>query len=803
MPKSRVTAPNVVGNAGRFMMDICQPCVAQRSAMFGLINFGYSQLIVYPQLLAPLVVTPHPSSLDVMVNMSDPGVVWCAAVATGQVGVLKSTAPIKQTGTITPVLDASLLTTLTIRGLFPATTYDVYCYTESFEGQAMPLPAVVATKTTAATACCKSVNFTYVQFPIPQLATPTASVGPATPPVLNMFTLNAFPTSLLYVNLTLTSLNQQASCKYNTSRQTKFIIPQAFAMPNFFTFRPVRAQRLAMTFVVSGDPGCYLLTAIPSTKEYYGSSVSVAIQSNLVPPASPTLAAAAFANDGRSMVVNLTAPSDQGQTKIASYDTVFTCSQMLSFTGATKAKCSWISPQSLQVILFVHLLVFLCLLHDFCLTLSPCHALPLLSYLQVLFLSTAQSNANIGDAINLKSKVILPVCPTGVTCTQYSKNSSVVIQAPSRPVNPTVSLNSPAVIGACDSMIIDPTGSVGSGGRTWSTVKWAVTGSDSTSVSNIQSRLDAQYSTSNAMGKLVNVPNALFVPGTYNFLLVLTNFLGVTSLGSQSIEVSYDSAIPTASIQSPAVVATTRWQALSLFCQAKVPSCPGQPPAVIPLTYIWAMFNGPTLQNTILSYSKDPRMFRLPPYSLTAGTTYTLVVTVAQTGNTTVYTTDSVQVQVASAGLSAVIAGGASRSAAVSESVVIDASASYDIDYPTPSYAPLLKYAWSCIQTSPVYGAGCGGMATRVMLGGANNGTYGPGLLNFPPGERPSLLSSTHQLPCTLSLPTHFSTPLPLISLTLPFSFRHLHWRLCVRLHCGGLEEWRGLHCRVHRDVGA
>ena len=120
-----------------------------------------------------------------------------------------------------------------------------------------------------------------------------------------------------------------------------------------------------------------------------------------------------------------------------------------------------------------------------------------------------------------------------MSCTQYSKNSSVTILAPSSPVSPTVSLNSPGAIGACDSMTIDPTGSTGSGGRAWSSVTWAVTGTDSTSVSNIQSRLDTLYSTSSAMSKLVNIPNALFVPGKYTFLLVLTNFLGVTSLRSQ------------------------------------------------------------------------------------------------------------------------------------------------------------------------------------------------------------------------------------------------------------------------------
>ena len=261
-----------------------------------------------------------------------------------------------------------------------------------------------------------------------------------------------------------------------------------------------------------------------------------------------------------------------------------------------------------------------------------------------------------------------------------------------------------------------------------------MTGTDSTSVSNIQSRLDTLDSTSNAMSKLINIPNTLFVPGTYTFLLLLTNFLGVTSLGSQTVEVSLNSAIPTAGIQSPTVVATTRWQALSLFCQAKVPSCPGQPHAVVPLTYIWAMFNGPTLQNAVVSYSKDPRMFKLPPYSLAAGTTYTLVVTVAQSGNNTAYTTDSVQVQVASSGLTAVILGGASRSAAVSEPVLLDASASYDVDYPAPAYAPLLRYSWTCMKTSPVYGTWCGGMVERVMLGGASNGTYGPGVLHFPPG---------------------------------------------------------------------
>ena len=660
------TVPYITELPGRFMLDVCQPCVQQRAAMYSILNFGTTKLIVYPTIVGALAVTPHRYTLDVSVTLSKTGTVWCTA--SSSMARPSSVAAVKQYGVSTAVTQITSAAIVTIGGLSPATKYNVYCYTENFAGDAMDLSAVLQNNQTTATICCKSVNFTMINSPIRQ---------GALIPVLNTFALNALPASAMFVNLTIVPA-RIAACAYNISTSP----PRAVALPSSFLFSSKMTQQLSASFVVQGDPGCYLVRATPSFGSgYIGGTAAIAIQSNLVAPSPPALAAAAFSNDGRIMAINLTGPGDQGRTRIASYDSTFACSALVLFPGASAASCSWISSSTL-------------------------HA--------TFGAAGAQANAKIGDTVMLKKGVLKPVCPTGVKCTVFASNSTVAIGAPLNPVAPSVSLNSPTSIGACDSINIDPTGSGGSGGRAYTTVIWTMSGSDGTSVSNIQALLSGAFSSSRAMAKFINIPNSLFVPGTYTFLLQLTNFLGVTSLGSQTIAVTSSSSLPSASIQSASVFAALRSQSVSLFCQAKVPSCPGAAATTVPLTFSWALYQGATVLSSISSISKDQRMFKLAPYTLAAGASYTLVVTVSPTANSTVFTTDSVTLQIGTSGLSAVIAGGDTQTASATDTVTVDASGSYDVDYPAAS-SSLLSYTWTCLQVAPSYGASCGSAAVASL----------------------------------------------------------------------------------------
>ena len=73
----------------------------------------------------------------------------------------------------------------------------------------------------------------------------------------------------------------------------------------------------------------------------------------------------------------------------------------------------------------------------------------------------------------------------------------------------------------------------------------------------------------------------------------------------------------------------------------------------------------------------------------------------------------TVKVLVGQSGVVAAIAGGAAQAATSSSTIVIDASQSYDVDYPTDPSA--LSFAWSCIVSAPTYGDGCGQIQVQIV----------------------------------------------------------------------------------------
>ena len=68
----------------------------------------------------------------------------------------------------------------------------------------------------------------------------------------------------------------------------------------------------------------------------------------------------------------------------------------------------------------------------------------------------------------------------------------------------------------------------------------------------------------------------------------------------------------------------------------------------------------------------------------------------------------TVKVQVGQSGVVAVIASWSSETMSSTKAGVVDASQSYDIDYPAITTG--LSYAWSCIVSAPSYGQPCGTM---------------------------------------------------------------------------------------------
>eukprot|EP01040_Poterioochromonas_malhamensis_P025073 gene25073-31186_t len=150
------------------------------------------------------------------------------------------------------------------------------------------------------------------------------------------------------------------------------------------------------------------------------------------------------------------------------------------------------------------------------------------------------------------------------------------------------------------------------------------------------------------------------------------------------------------------------------------------------MRYGWTVYDGIFPVTTLASSSNDPRHFVLDAYSLTPGRNYTVkVLASAQNpvNNFTVFGTAAFTFLVGRSSVAAVITGGSERTISVNQSVTLDASTSYDLDY--PSQTSTLTYVWSCLMTLPNRGSSCGGFASSqtsssVVLHGSRlgAGTY-------------------------------------------------------------------------------
>jgi hypothetical protein len=126
------------------------------------------------------------------------------------------------------------------------------------------------------------------------------------------------------------------------------------------------------------------------------------------------------------------------------------------------------------------------------------------------------------------------------------------------------------------------------------------------------------------------------------------------------------------------------------------------------LSYSWAIAVDEADSPDITSYSIETNKYKLRPYALTVGLTYTVTLTVVYGSSGTSWSQSSVDVTVVSSNIVAVISDGSSLTVPFGASRVVDASSSYDEDQTGVSGLDAgLQFAWSCVQTSPVYSVSC------------------------------------------------------------------------------------------------
>lgn len=408
-------------------------------------------------------------------------------------------------------------------------------------------------------------------------------------------------------------------------------------------------------------------------------------------PSTPLVLSSRFSSDGSYIILSF-----DSFTNRAGFSSAFTCTALFSFTGISTTSCLWQDAATVY--------------------LYPAYKTPTASSITIL---------GVGSIIMLKSGTGLrAICPTGGNVTFCNKwptvaSVNITVQAPLSLQLPIVQVSAPNSITSCQSLTLDLTSSSGNAGRPWTVVIVATELSQAfypaTGINNFLS-LNYTFSPPKA------IPASLLVGGTtYSFTITLCNFLtACQSVTWQVVVTQSTNLVPIVSITGSNVLSTYRNFPIVVNSLAYTQSCLGVI-SYANLKYTWSVaLQGIGVFNASVarSISQNPSTFRLQPYVLPAGNTYTLTLMVTSTTNTP--TIASVSIIVNRGSIYAVINGGSKRIVRTGVVSTIDASGSYDQDQNgVTGLATGLSFSWSCFQISPVFNSTC--IQTLNFIGSSSN----------------------------------------------------------------------------------
>ncbi len=631
--------------------------------------------------ISNMVVTNGTNSIDITLTVQNyfirsSGYVYCAAFKTSLATEVITTNMIKNAGS-SSIYDLDvrryISVNVVIGDLDALTNYDVYCYSETSDGVGLELESVRNTKIQAKTLCCRGISFTsnppYVFGDVSQYSFISDQSK-----FMFQFSLDSNPGVSVKVVPVLydTSGNVVGSSDV-------VMIPSSVAFTAGSKVLSGSFYISAVSTSFSGDYYLALNTTGASADEYYVVNKTVEILSSTAPPPAPILESAVFSGSGSSLL--LTFDSETNLANITSV--VWDCTLLLTFTGDSRASCIWYSDAIISVQFDVY---------D-----------PSLSYVSV------------GDSITLSANVLTAKCCDKCNCTAYDYNDAAVltIAAPEDSLVPKVNLIFPAEVSSCaDSIVIDPSSSVGNMGRSWSSLVWTVnveTTNTTYDIAPLRQYVNQQTDISSSF----SIPNDLFPyngNGTesISLRLELTNYFGKMAVGSGTITLVSNPNTPTLNILGSRFLTINPSEKLSIQSIVSFSSCAsGGTPS---LSYVWRVYDGGMNLLTHQSKSADKSKFILNPYTLSPLDTYYVQVTVtviSEDGDTASATSD-VTVYVDHGDIEAIASGGYKRSDPEDRRIIIDAGNSIDYDYGPSDSAGKLGYSWSCIfGDSSSYGSDC------------------------------------------------------------------------------------------------
>jgi hypothetical protein len=554
--------------------------------------------------------------------------------------------------------------TANVSNLLPYTDYDIYCSAASSQGVTMSLSSILATKQSLRTTCCKAINVNI-------LHPATVNLGQEVARAVTL-ALDAPPTSSIVVTVQYAVRGQSA-----TDVQ---LLPSVLRYDN--SSAAGMSKDIKLTALAAGNYTLSVSATGYSAHEYsviFSGTRRLAVLRAEATPAVPQLLQAAFSNDGAYVTLSFDSATDRGSL----YGT-FPCNTLLRLVGVSAAQCQWFSDNLLRVYTAV------------------VGAGPVLGVSGNVTLVASTVRARCTDTHRAAG-----------SCASYvpAVPATVVVAAPSAPTVPSVVISAPSTIGGCNTLTLDLTSSVGAAGRAWDAVSFTV--SSNPASANAAHQLQLFLLRNYTLNPPLPVPSAVLAKGyAYSIKAQLCNFLKACGSATKVVSVVESVApVPVVTIAGHPVRAVYRTDGLSVVADGYTQSCDGGKSAA-GLQYTWTvaqlLLRATSHVNvTLRSVSQNPTVFKLPAYTLSVGATYTLVV-LAQSVASGRRSSATVQVKVAQSDILAVLKGGSTRYAVVGDVFALDASGSYDKDYPQQSLPrDTTTYTWHCLTVAPVLSAVC------------------------------------------------------------------------------------------------
>ena len=214
------------------------------------------------------------------------------------------------------------------------------------------------------------------------------------------------------------------------------------------------------------------------------------------------------------------------------------------------------------------------------------------------------------------------------------------------------------------------------------------------------------------MSPLSPIPSRYFDSGVeYSFYVTACNVFHLCASAYHTVS-TLNSSSPTVSILGASVRAIFPYQSISLSADMHILRGCDQLPSRSNLSITWSVKrNNLDIKLSGNSSIQSSSSFYIAPYQLRPLNTYYVYATVTDLV-TTISTFTYVKLVVKKGSIRAIIAGSSFTTLTVGNSLILDASSSYDEN---SNQLSLLKYSWRCLQILPVFSSSCNSVSNRFL----------------------------------------------------------------------------------------